>query len=128
MIDASILNIIPPLIAAILTYIIASKRSRLQQARVLADMQEKAIDAVGKAEAKMREELWEELDDLRSENKTLRAEMSELRVQSRSLEELNKTMREEVIALRTTVDTYKEQHTQNQNKITELTQELTKNK
>jgi uncharacterized coiled-coil DUF342 family protein len=124
MIEAAIISIIPPLVAAVLTYVIASRRSKIQQAKILSEMQGKAIETVAAAEAKMRAELWAELDVLRIENHSLRDKISAIELQNRTYEQLNITMKEEIVALKTTVDAYKEQNTQNRNRIEELTHEL----
>jgi len=120
MIDGTILSIIPPLVAAVLTYIVSSKKARAENARVLADVQSQAIEQVRLAEEKMRSEIWEELDKVRQENADLRkelrqqaSELSEVRKQLDSASQLRISLTEQVHTLESLVDTYK-------NRIVEL--------
>jgi uncharacterized protein (DUF3084 family) len=120
MIDGAILSIIPPLVAAVLTYIVSSKKSRIQNAKVLADVQHQAIEQVRLAEEKMRSEIWAELDKVRQENDDLRdelrrqaKELSDVRKQLDSASQLRVTLTEQVHTLESLVGTYK-------NRIVEL--------
>ncbi len=120
MIDGTILNVIPPLIAAVLTYIVSNKKSRVQYAKVLADVQTQAIEQVRLAEEKMRTEIWTELEKVRQENADLRdelrqqaKELSDVRKQLDSSSQLRITLTEQVHTLESLVGTYK-------NRIVEL--------
>lgn len=116
MIDATILTVIPPIIAAVFTYIISNKRSRLLHAKLLADMQTKAIEQVQLSEEKMRSEIWQELKNVREENDELRKEMQSQRLQIIDLRqqlEISSEMRlkliEQIHALESQLATYKNQ-------------------
>lgn len=120
MIDGAILSIFPPLVAAVLTYLIANKRARLAHAKLLADMQSSAIEQVTLAEEKMRKEIWAELAIVRQENAVLRKEISEQREEMDNLkdqlgnsENLVTTLTKQVTALSGLVETYR-------NRISEL--------
>lgn len=114
MLDATILSIIPPLVAAVLTYIVSTKKARIEHAKVLADMQNKAIEQVRSAEEKMRREIWAELDKVREENSTLREELKQQGLQISNLEkqleaatQLRITLTQQVSTLEGLVGTYK---------------------
>lgn len=120
MIDATILTVIPPIIASVLTYIVSNKRSRLLHAKLLADMQSEAIEQVRLSEEKMRAEIWQELKNVREENDELKKEMQAQRLQILDLRqqlEISSEMRlkliEQVHALEAQLATYK-------NRINEL--------
>jgi chromosome segregation ATPase len=114
MIDGAILGIFPPLVAAVLTYLVANKRARLAHAKLLADMQSSAIEQVSLAEEKMRKEIWAELAIMRRENDVLRKEISEQREEIDNLkdklinsETLVSTLTTQVTALTSLVQSYK---------------------
>ncbi len=120
MIDGAILSIIPPLVAAVLTYIVSNKKARAESAKVLAEVQTQAIEQVRLAEEKMRSEIWSELDKVRQENADLREELkqqakelSDVRKQLDHSGQLRVTLTEQVHSLEKLVDTYK-------NRIVEL--------
>ncbi len=100
MIDATIINIIPPLVAAILTYVISNKRARIQHAKLLADMQSQAIEQVSSAEEKMRKEIWDELQKVREKNEELEQEKETLAEKVQHNSELIQILRQEVTSLR----------------------------
>ena len=106
MIDGAILATIPPVLAAILTYIVSVKRNRIQQAKLFADMQARAIEQVTRAEERMRKEIWDELQSVRVKNEKLSQELSELRRKYSVNEE---ALKEQISLLQSTVDTYKDQ-------------------
>jgi chromosome segregation ATPase len=113
-IDSTILTVIPPLVAAVLTYIVSNKKSRIEQAKVLADVQSHAIEQVRQAEEKMRAEIWAELEKVRQENTELRGQMKQqgLRIldlerQLDSSSQLRITLTEQVRELERLVGTYK---------------------
>jgi len=125
MIDGAILSIIPPLIAAVLTYIVSTKKSRVQNAKILSDVQIQAIEQVRIAEESMRAEVWSELNKVRKENADLRdelraqaKELSDLRMQLDSASHLRITLTEQVHTLESLVGTYK-------NRIVELERQST---
>ena len=57
MIDGATLTIIPPIITSILAYAVAIKKSKLAQAKVITEIQLKALEVVSSSEQKMREEM-----------------------------------------------------------------------
>jgi len=125
MIDGAILSIIPPLIAAVLTYIVSNKKARIQHAKVLADVQSQAIEQVRAIEEKMRSEIWTELEKVRQENADLRDEMRQQGIQISNLEkqldaasQLRVTLTQQVHTLESLVGTYK-------NRIVELEKQIT---
>lgn len=114
MIDGAIVSVIPPLIAAIVTYIVAGKRARVQYAKITADIQSQAIEQVRLAEEKMRAEIWTELNKVREENAELKKEMKnqwdeilELRQQLDAATQLRVTLTQQVHSLESLVETYK---------------------
>jgi hypothetical protein len=114
MIDTAILTVIPPIVAAVLTYIVSNKKSRIEQAKALADVQSHAIEQVRLAEEKMRSEIWAELDKVRKENLELREQMRHQGVQILDLErqldassQLRITLTEQVRGLERLLETYK---------------------
>ncbi len=114
MIDGAILTIIPPLAAAILTYVIANKKARIEQAKVLAEGQAKAIEQVRLAEDRMRSEIWAELKKVSKENSELREEVKQQGMKIENLEQqldsashLRITLTEQVKTLEHLVETYK---------------------
>ncbi len=120
MIDGAILSIIPPLAAAILTYVVANKKARIEQAKILTDIQIQAIEQVRIAEEKMRSEMWAELKKVSEENLEVREEMKQQRLEIHNLKEqlelsghLRITLTEQVKTLEHLVETYK-------NRIVEL--------
>jgi uncharacterized protein involved in exopolysaccharide biosynthesis len=100
MIDATIINIIPPLVAAIFTYIIANRRARIQHSKLLADIQGQAIDQVSKSEEKMRKEIWDELDRVRKRNATLEEEKDDLSERVQHNSELIAALRQELSSMK----------------------------
>jgi len=116
MIDATILTVIPPIVASVLTYIVSNKRSRLLHAKLLAAMQSEAIEQVRLSEEKMRAEVWQELKNVREENDELKKEMQSQRLEIMDLRqqlEISSEMRlkliEQIHALEIQLSTYKNQ-------------------
>ena len=107
MIDGAILSIIPPLAASILTYIVANKKSRIEQAKVSSDIQSHAIEQVRLAEERMRSEIWSELKKVSKENFELKEEMNNLKERLDSAAHLRTTLTEQVETLEHLVETYK---------------------
>lgn len=105
--DASILHIIPPIVAAILTYIVANKKARIQHAQLLADMQTKAIETVSQAEEKMRKEIWAELQKVREDNVSMKEEMEDMRNQLIASRSLSETLKQEIVSLNHQLEIYK---------------------
>lgn len=123
MIDGAILSIIPPIVAAVLTYIVSNKKARIQNAKALADVQNQAIEQVRLAEEKMRSEIWTELAKVRQENADLREEMKQqgqeiynLKKQLDAATNLRVTLTEQVHSLEHLVDTYKNRIVELENK------------
>lgn len=104
MIDTALIGIIPPIVAAILTYVVASKRARLQYAKTISDIQSKAVEVVAAQEEKMRKEIWAELDKIRTENQKLREDLATLKERLQNANDLADTLREEVRALKSSLD------------------------
>jgi chromosome segregation ATPase len=120
MIDGAILGIFPPIVAAVLTYLVANKRARLAHAKLLSDMQSSAIEQITLSEEKMRREIWAELANVKKENESLREEISSqreeidlLKQKLNASEGLVSTLTSQVGALTSLVNTYK-------NRIVEL--------
>lgn len=114
MIDGTILSVIPPILVAILTYIVANKRARFVQAKLLADMQSHAIEQIRITEEKMRSEVWNELQKVREENAGLKKEMkdqwleiSNLKDQLDDSAEIRAKLITQVHELEKLVDTYR---------------------
>ena len=120
MIDLAALSVIPPIIAAILTYIVANKRARIQYAKIVSDMQSKAVEIVSAQEEKMRKEIWNELSVVRSENKALREEMLDLKTKLQVAHELTDIMREEITSLKSALELTKEEAGRSKKRIIEL--------
>lgn len=108
-IDPTLLNIIPPVAASILAFLVATKRAKIQYANTISNIQYKAIEIVSAAEQKMRSEIREELNHVRVENEKLREDLRLLYRKLEDSEELIRTLRAEILSLRSLVDTYKEQ-------------------
>jgi len=124
MIDGAILSVIPPLVASVLTYIVSNKKARIQHAKVLADVQSQAIEQVQLAEEKMRAEIWIELEKVREENASLRADMRlqgteiyNLKKQLDAASQLRLTLTDQVHSLENLVGTYKERIVELENSV-----------
>ena len=120
MIDTAIIAIIPPVVAAILTYVVANKRARIQYAKVIADMQSRAVELVAAQEEKMRKEIWDELALVRSENKALRDDLSTLKEKLQTAHDLSDILREEVKSLRSALDVTSKELDRSKLRIVEL--------
>jgi len=92
--------IIPPLITALLTYFVANKRTRLQQAKLTTDMQIRAIEAIKSAESDMRKEIWAELDDCKKNHNKHIEEENRIKKELEHANELLDALREEIIILK----------------------------
>lgn len=108
MIDGTILTIIPPIIASVLTYIVAAKRSKINQLKAIAEIQNKAIELVQNAEEKMRLELRQDIDKLRGENDSLRKKIDMLETQRTESDRLTNTLKLEITTLKDSIDRYKQ--------------------
>jgi CII-binding regulator of phage lambda lysogenization HflD len=122
-IDSTLLTIIPPIVAAVLTYIVSNKKSRIEQAKVLADVQSHAIEQVRQAEEKMRAEIWAELEKVRRENNESKEQIRhqglrilDLERQLEASAKLRMTLGEQVSELERLVDTYKNRIVELENK------------
>lgn len=95
-------TIIPALLTMIVTYIIANRRVRLQQAKLMTDMQVRAIEAVTKAESEMRKEIWEELEKCQIDGNKIKEENQKLHKDLDHSNTLVETYKEEIILLKKT--------------------------
>jgi len=123
MIDSTIATSIPAIFTAMLAYAISSKKSSFQNAKLLADVQTKAIEQVRVAEEKMRNEVWIELNKVRQDNEELREEMRQqgneihnLKNQLEQAAQLRLSLTEQVRSLEYLVETYKERIIELENK------------
>ena len=123
MLDSTLINIIPPIVATILTYVISSKKARIEQAKIVATIQTNAIEQVRLAEEKMRLEIWAELQKVRDENASLREEINQQRNEIDTLKHeleissnLKTTLIEQIDTLKNLVDTYKHRIIELENK------------
>jgi len=107
MIDQTTLTIIPPIVASILGYILAMKRSKITQIKTITEIQTKAIELVQKAEEQMRSELRTDINRIRDENESLRKRIEVLDAQRNASDTLSTTLKEEIHKLRETLDHYK---------------------
>lgn len=107
MIDGTILTIIPPILASVLTYAVAMKRAKLVQLKTISEIQAKAIELVQKAEEEMRNELRKEIGRIREENEELRKKIQILEDQRNASDQLSNTLKEEVKTLRDALNHYK---------------------
>lgn len=108
MIDGTIISVIPPILASIVTYAISTKKSRLVQLKAIAEIQDKAIQLVQRAEEQMRLELHKEIDRIREENNTLRHKIEELESQRHAIEQVSNSLYIEVQTLREALNHYKQ--------------------
>lgn len=106
MVDGT-LTIIPPIIASILTYVVAMKRAKLIQIKTIAEIQAKAIELVQKAEEQMRSELRKDIERIREENETLKRKVEILETQRNESDRLSNTLKEEIHTLREALNHYK---------------------
>lgn len=107
MIDGTIITIIPPILAAILTYLVAQKRSRIAQLKTVSEIQAKAIELVQKSEESIRSELRKDIERIRLENESLKKRIEVLDNQRDASDQLSITLKDEIRALRETLDHYK---------------------
>lgn len=116
--------IIPPVLTAILTYIIAVKRTRLKQAQVLAEIQSNAIKVVAEIEERLRKELKAELkvelDELKKENASLHSQVVDLQGKLSASDHLIGALKDEISALRSTIDLYKDEMARNKKRLSDL--------
>lgn len=110
MIDYSnILTIIPPIVTSILTWIVASKKSRVSYLKLITDVQVKALDVVSKSEEKMREEIRKDLELVKKENEQLRNEIDDLKKQIEKRTILISDLEKEITSLKATIAIYEKQ-------------------
>lgn len=122
MIDTNaILLIIPPVLAAILAYLIARKKNiiteKISRAKIDSEIQIQALSVVENVMEDMRAELRREIDELRKENEVLRKEINEnhlkidaLQNQLDSSNQLVSILRSEIGTLQTALAMYKEEN------------------
>lgn len=105
--DPTIITIIPPVLASILTYLVAMRRSNIVRVKTLSDMQANSIELVQKAEEQMRLDLRKDIDEIKAENKALRDEVDNLKTQRNVSENVANLLKQEVNSLKTSVEAYK---------------------
>jgi len=112
--------LLPPLVTLVLTYAVANRRVRLQQTKLMTDMQVKAIEAVTKAESEMREHIWGELDKCHSDSDKIKKENDALKIELEHNEELLTRLKEESVLMKNTIENYQEELTRKNHRIDEL--------
>lgn len=105
--DGTIITIIPPIVAAFLTFIVATKRAKIVQLKTISEIQAKAIELVQKAEEQMRAELRKDIERIREENETLKKKIEVLESQRNASDQLSNTLKEEIHTLREALNHYK---------------------
>jgi len=93
-------TILPALLTMIVTYFVANKRVRLQQMKLMTDMQVKAIESITTAEAQMRKEIWEELEKSQTEVSSYKEKTESLTIQLTHTKELLEKCEEEIVLLK----------------------------
>lgn len=118
MIDGNLLTIIlPPLFAAVVAYAIAKVKSnahvRIQQAKLEAEIDSKAMEMVKNIVDTMKNEMKEEIQNLKKDNESLhiainnsKEEIESLRQRLRASSELQDAMKQEIISLKNTIQWY----------------------
>lgn len=118
MIDSNIIiTIVPPIFAALIAYAIARIKSnaneRIQRAKIDAEIDTRAMELVKSVMEEMRAELKAEISVLRNENKTLqdvlkqnREEIDSLQKRLRKSSELQDAMKVEIASLKNTIQWY----------------------
>lgn len=126
MIDGNILiTIVPPIFAALIAYAIARIKSnaneRIQQAKIEAEVDSKAMEMVRGIVDEMRVELKAEIASLRSENRELkstvdsnRGEIDALQRRLRESSELQDAMKIEIASLKSTIQWYERRLKENE--------------
>lgn len=108
-----LLTIVPPIFAGIIAYAIARRKAEIQEAKIAAEAQNRAMETalqlVSKESKAMREELRQELEALKNENKELKEEIGSLRTKLYASDELIGALRAEITTLRTTLQLYEKQ-------------------
>ena len=112
--------IIPPLLTALVTYLIAAKRAKIKHSQVMAEIQANAIKVVAEIEERLRAELKKDLVELRRENEELRVQVSELKGMLNVSDHLVDTLKEEISALRSTIELYKDEMARNKKRLVDL--------
>jgi hypothetical protein len=107
MIDGTILTIVPPIVASVLAYMVATKRSRLLQLKTISEIQSKAIELVQKAEEQMRIELRKDIERIREENETLKKKVAQLETQRDASDALTNALKQEIASLKEALHHYK---------------------
>lgn len=123
--------IIPPLLTAVFTYIVAAQRAKIKQAQVMAEIQSNAIKVVAEIEDRLRKELKSDLeiekkelerkyDDLKKENDVLRNQVSDFQGQLSASDHLIKALKDEILALKSTIDLYRSEMARNKKRLADL--------
>ena len=118
--DANLINIIPPIIAALFAYLIARKRSIIAdkhaKAKLDADIQTQALNIVSGVMSEMKQEFRREIESLRTENNQLKLKIEEaesridtLRSQLDASDKLISALRSEINTLQSTINFYEKE-------------------
>lgn len=98
--DETIIIILPPIITAVLAWIAAMRKSKLDQVKLISQIHTQAYTLIQQSEASIRQELREEIHKLKSENVELNRQVDKLRDQLTISDNLVETLREEISTLR----------------------------
>jgi len=113
-------TIIPALITMIVTYFIANKRVRLQQMKLMTDMQVRAIESVTNAEAQMRKEIWEELEKSQEEVSEYKKKIESMTIELTHTKELLERCEGEITLLNKQNSINEEEILRQKTRISEL--------
>ncbi len=124
MVDGTTITIIPPILASVLTYLIAVRRSKVVQIKTISEIQAKAIELVQKAEEQMRLELRIDIERIRKENETLMHKVETLENQRNTSDQVSNSLKEEIHTLRESLYHYKKLADENKSTIEENKREM----
>lgn len=124
MIDGTLTTFVPPIIAAVLAYVLSQKRSKLQQIKIISGIQSDAILLVQKAEEQMRAELRKDIDLIRQENQSLKVKIEILEGQRMISDGLVRTLNEEIESLKNSNGHYKTLYEEHKQLIEENAKEI----
>jgi predicted nuclease with TOPRIM domain len=113
-------QIIPAIITAILTYIIAVRRTKMKQAQDMADIQSNAIKVVAEIEERLRKEFRQDLIEIRKENDELRVQVGELKGKLSASDHLVGALKDEISVLKSTIELYKDEMARNKKRLSDL--------
>lgn len=104
----------------IVTYFIANKRVRLQQMKLMTDMQVRAIESVTNAEAQMRKEIWEELEKSQEEVSEYKKKIESMTIELTHTKELLERCEGEITLLNKQNSINEEEILRQKTRISEL--------